>query len=101
MNKEFWLNTQVDFVRKSSECYFCDASLNFKEKWKESPKFCEECRALAEQFVRENNIKVDDLLSEDELFCIEWNQATPFIDWSNKMREIRLNFLNWIINKSE
>ena len=98
MNKEFWFDLQSLFIERWDKCYFCDVSPRFKELWSGSLEFVRECFELAKQFVRENNIEVEN--DTDNLFEIPpWHEGWG--EWMNKMREIRLNFLDWVINKSE
>lgn len=89
----FWKQVQSDFLKNNRALYLCDASNTFDEAWQTPDKTV--IVDLAKIFMQEN--KKQWYSNKHILFTPE----DFYIPFPGEYREIRIEFLNWIIERLE
>lgn len=89
LSKYFWVTTQEEFSL-SNAFYICNGSPLFRKAWRDK-KSKAEIKALEKKFADEMNYDFKTFKNANILF--KKHKGFP--------REIRLNFLNWVIENYE
>lgn len=96
---EFWKQVQSDFLKQPDKSYFCEASPLFENEW--DNENVSEIFDFAENFldeVKNDTWEVDGIIM---LFWFKNPEPENTFTIKSELREIRIEFLNWIIKKLE
>lgn len=118
---EFWLQIKSEFEQSTEETYICHGSDTFGLEWGDwlptNPKFKKKCYLLATEFLKETDnvfynapdysqdaggilFSCGVALMEKIYKSVEFK---TFLDKANERdkynRQVRLDFINWCINK--
>ncbi len=92
--KDFWLEVQRDFLKSQTYTYICHASGLFEYYWEKPDGIDHKAiKLLAHKFLSETN-NTNFIVLNGTLFF-----ATSLT--SKQLRQIRLQFLEWVINNTK
>lgn len=96
---EFWQKVKAEFEQSTKEIYICHGSNIFAEWWGK-PYFRKKCQLFAKLFLAESGNKSHTISAN----CVK--QGALFVritlhayDDRQIHRQVRLDFINWCINK--
>jgi len=102
--KEFWLQIKSEFEQAIGASYLCNGSNIFAEWW-DKPYFRKKCQLFAKLFLAESGNKSHTISADAKdqfgaLFVRITLQVvrSPYDDRQIN-RQVRLDFINWCINK--
>jgi len=93
-----WFQSVLDsFLIDSDRPFLCSASIAFKHAWW-NERFCAKLQEFAKSWIEESNNIVARVGSDDSEVLFYAN-TKDCIKWGEVMRQTRIDFLKWLIEK--